>query len=297
MPAPPLERSRDPVRLLAVIVVSLLVWASAFVAIRMAVSGYPPAAAASLRFVVSCVVAGAWVAAAGRLRWPRGRELLVLFLVIGVGSAVYHLGLNAGALALGAGAASIVVTTSPVFTALLAGAFLGERLGPRGWVGIAVALAGVALVSARGASSLRPHPAVLFFVAAAVAQSVIHVLMRRKLQVYSTAAISALSVWTAAAFLVPLAPDAWRLVSAAPRSATLAVLYLGVVPGSLGSLAWSYVLARVSAPRAAALLYLVPPLTMLLAWVALGERPGPAGLAGAALTIVGVALIGTEKTA
>ncbi len=66
------------------------------------------------------------------------------------------------------------------------------------------------------------------------------------------------------------------------------MVYLGVFPTAVGFSTWAYALARTSAGRMGATTYLVPPLTILLGWLALGEAPPGLALAGGLLCLAGV---------
>jgi drug/metabolite transporter (DMT)-like permease len=67
-------------------------------------------------------------------------------------------------------------------------------------------------------------------------------------------------------------------------------VYLGLVPTALAFGTWAYALSRMPAGRLGVTTYLVPPLTVLMAWPLLGEAPPPLALAGGALALVGVSL-------
>jgi drug/metabolite transporter (DMT)-like permease len=65
-------------------------------------------------------------------------------------------------------------------------------------------------------------------------------------------------------------------------------VYLGVFPTAIAFTTWAYALSRTTAGRMGALTYLVPPLAVLLGWLALDETPPAAALAGGALCLAGV---------
>jgi drug/metabolite transporter (DMT)-like permease len=65
-------------------------------------------------------------------------------------------------------------------------------------------------------------------------------------------------------------------------------VYLGVFPTAIAFTTWAYALKRTSAGRMGATTYLVPPLTILMGWLALGETPVALAFAGGALCIAGV---------
>jgi drug/metabolite transporter (DMT)-like permease len=79
----------------------------------------------------------------------------------------------------------------------------------------------------------------------------------------------------------------WR--AASPES-VLALVYLGVVPTALAFGTWAFALSHMTAGRLGVTTYLVPPLTVLLAWPVLGEAPPGLALVGGALALLGVSL-------
>ena len=140
-------------RALGAALLTLLFWASAFAAIRAGLEGLEPGHLVLLRFLV----AGALLLLYALLRGlppPRREDLPRLFLLGFLGITVYHTALVYGELTVSAGAASLLIATGPVFTALLSYFLLGERLRPLGVFGFALAFFG-ALVLARGGGPPR----------------------------------------------------------------------------------------------------------------------------------------------
>jgi drug/metabolite transporter (DMT)-like permease len=79
----------------------------------------------------------------------------------------------------------------------------------------------------------------------------------------------------------------WRV---APTGSIAWLLFLGLFPTSIAFTTWAYALARGSAGRLAATAYLVPPITIVMSWLILGEEPRPIAILGGALCLVGVAI-------
>src|SRR5437899_11481798 len=79
----------------------------------------------------------------------------------------------------------------------------------------------------------------------------------------------------------------WRM---APAGAIAWLLFLGVFPTSIAFTTWAYALARGSAGRLAATAYLVPPITIVMSWLILGEVPTLIAVLGGALCLVGVSI-------
>jgi drug/metabolite transporter (DMT)-like permease len=91
-----------------------------------------------------------------------------------------------------------------------------------------------------------------------------------------------------ALFCLPYAPQLVREWRAAPASGIGWLLFLGIFPTSIAFTTWAYALARGSAGRLAATAYLVPPLTIVISWLILGEAPSMIAVLGGAVCLVGV---------
>ncbi len=81
------------------------------------------------------------------MRLPGARDLPAVALAGLFAFALYNVALNYGQTSASAGAASLIIASIPIFTAMLAAAFLGERLDAPGWSGIAVGFLGMALIT------------------------------------------------------------------------------------------------------------------------------------------------------
>ena len=127
-------------RTILAVVVTLLAWASAFVAIRGVGEDFSPGALALGRLLVGTAVLGLLLAGRGWIR-PTGREWALL-VVCGVGwFGIYNVSLNAAEQHLDAGTTAMLVNIGPILIAVFAGLLLGEGF-PR-WL-----LAGIAVVPA-----------------------------------------------------------------------------------------------------------------------------------------------------
>ena len=293
-PAPPSPApAARPAAVAGVTLLTLVTWASAFPAIRLAVREYAPGTLALLRFLVASAALGLYVllGARGRFRRVEGRDV-PFFLLLGlVGVSFYHFALNAGERTVTAGTASLLIGMTPLFTVLLALTFLRERLTLRRWAGIAVGFVGATIVSLDAGSGIRLEPGAALVLLAALASASWFVMQKPYLARYSALEVTSYGIWAGTTWLLLFAPSLWPDIARSSAGATLAVAYLGVVPGALGYLTWTWVLSRMPASRAAGSLYAIPPIAYLLSWIFLGERPGPLTILGAAIVLGGVALV------
>jgi drug/metabolite transporter (DMT)-like permease len=280
-------------RTLAALLITILLWASAFAGIRVALVAYPPGSLALLRFLVATAVLALY-AGVTRMPLPARRDLPAIAALGFLGVTVYHLGLNFGEVTVTAGAASLLVASGPIFTALLAVAVLGERLRAWGWLGIAGSFLGVALVSMGEGGGLGLDTRALLILVAAVSTSVYFVYQKPYLTRYSPLAFTAYCIWAGTAFMLVFLPQLAGSVSKAPIGATLAVIYLGVFPAAIAYVLWSYALSHMPATLLSAFLYASPVLAMAIAWIWIGEVPSVLTIAGGAVAILGVIIVQTK---
>jgi drug/metabolite transporter (DMT)-like permease len=277
---------------------TLVMWASGFVGVSVAVAEYSPGNLALLRFLIASAVLFAWLLhKSGRIRLPEKADFKRLVLVGLFGVPLYHLPLNAGQQVVSAGVSSLLVATAPIFTAMVAGVVLGERVSRRTWCGISVAFAGTALLvlSQAQGHGLAVQPQALLILIAALAFAGYIVTQRPLVQRYGGLAVAAWAIWLGTAMLLPFLPSLITNVASASSSATLAAVYLGLVPGALGYVSYAFVLKHLPAAKAGSALYAVPPLAVMMSWILLGDRPTAATLLSGAIVLTGVALANASR--
>lgn len=289
--APPAVRAQPDWSALAAVTVTVLAWASAFVAIRWVGHSYQPAPLALGRLLIGSAVLGVLLLV--RRAWvvPTAREWGLLVLCGLAWFALYNVALNAAEQRLDAGTTAMFVNVGPILIAVLAGVLLKEGF-PR-WllVGAVVAFGGAALIGVAAAGS--PDADVLGVVlclVAAVGYAVGVLAQKPVLRRLPPLQVTWLACTIGAIACLPSAPDLVDNLRAASAGATTGLVYLGLVPTALAFSTWAYALARMDAGRLGVTTYVVPPLTIIIAWVLLAEVPAPLALAGGAVSLVGVAL-------
>jgi drug/metabolite transporter (DMT)-like permease len=277
-------------RVAAALAVTVVFWASAFAGIRAGLEAYGPGQVALFRFLVASV-ALAGFAAVVRMRMPERRDLPAILLAGFLAFTFYHAALNYGEVTVSAGAASVLINTVPIFTALLAANFLGERLRPVGWVGMGVSFAGAALISLGEGEGLRLDSRALPIVLAAVSSSIYFVFQKPYLSRYGALAFTTYAVWAGSLLALPFLPGLVSQVPSAPLGTTLAMVYLGVFPTAIAYVTYAYAFSRMAASRAVSFLYLIPVLAYLIAWLWLAEVPTLLSVVGSVVTLAGVVIV------
>jgi drug/metabolite transporter (DMT)-like permease len=282
----PAERERAVALGAALVTVSL--WASAFVGIRSASRQLSPEALALGRLTIASVALGLLVLVR-REPLPSRRDLPAIAFCGVSWFGLYNIALNEAERRVDAGTAAMLVNVGPIVIALLAGFVLREGFPRRLLAGCAVAFAGAVVVgSATSKHGIAPSWSALLCVTAAFLYAGGVVAQKPLL-----ARVSALQVtWLACVFgALVCVPFAGTLVHELPQTQASAIgwmVYLAIAPMALGFLTWGYALARTTAGRMGATTYLVTPIAILLGWLLLGEVPPALGLVGGVLCLAGV---------
>jgi drug/metabolite transporter (DMT)-like permease len=272
-----------------------LLWSSGFIVGQYAVADADPFTFLSARFGIAALVL-ALVAWGGGARWPARGKDIAHSLVAGM---LLHGGYVGGvwwaiSAGLPTGISALITAGQPLLTALLAAPLLGERLSVQQWIGIVTGFAGIVLVLAPRITGVDPallgHTLVPIVVNFGAMVSVTLGTFYQKHFV----PVSDLRTGTCLQYLGALA-----LV--APMALMIEPLRFDPTPSLLASLAFSVLVMSIAAvgllllmirrgevSRVAALIYLVPPLTAIEAYLLFGESLNAVQIAGMVVTAVGV---------
>jgi drug/metabolite transporter (DMT)-like permease len=273
----------------------VLLWSTGFVGAKYGLPYAPPFLFLALRLAIAAVLLGVLAAGIGGARMASrqqyGRAAVVgLLLHAGYLGGTFF-GISRG---IPAGVAAVIVSLQPVLTAVLAAQVLGERPSARQWLGLALGLAGVALVvgpGVVGSGAPLPVSGLISCTVALVSGTLGTVYQKRHGDgiplVWGTAVQYAAA--TAALIAVAAATEPLSIHWTAHFVGALVWLVLVLSIGAV--LLLLLLLRRGTAAGVSSLYYLVPPATAVEAYFLFGERVSALSLAGIGVTAVGVALV------
>jgi len=251
-------------RSLVAALVTVVLWASAFVGIRAAGEELSPGALALGRLLVGSAALGA-IVLIRREPLPSRRDLPGIVFCGVLWFGIYNVVLNEAEQRVDAGTASMLVNVGPILIALLAGVLLHEGFPRSLLAGILVAFAGAAVIGvATSEQGVAASWGAALCVVAAFAYAGGVVAQKPLLSRASALQVTWLACTVGALTCLPFAPSLVREVDDAPASAIGWMVYLGVVPTAIAFMTWAYALARTTAGQMGSTTYLVPPIAILM---------------------------------
>lgn len=282
---------------LGAVTITVVSWASAFVAIRGVGESFGAGPLALGRLLIGSFALGAIVLV--RKQWVKPNRTQWLQIVsIGVfWFGIYNVALNAAEQRVDAGTTSMIIQIGPILVALFAGLLLGEGF-PR-WlvIGAGIAFAGavmVGVVTAVTTTSTTKTDADFLGIALCLVSAVTYAIgvlsQKPVLRTVPGLQVTWMACTIGMVCTLPFAPALLDDLGAASAGATGGLIYLGLVPTALAFSTWAYALTRMNAGKLGITTYAVPPITIVLAWLLLGEVPHVLAVVGGVICLVGVGL-------
>ncbi len=275
------------------LLITISLWSSTFIVTKDQLDVFHPMAFIFARFLLMTLMAFAIMIVQFRgVPLPERRHLLH-FVGAGLsGYTVYQLGFVLGLDRTSVFASSLLIATSPLFTMIIL-SVLGEHSAWLSWLGLAIAVAGVAvfLLDKRGGE--RTLEGDLLSIMAAVSFAFYGIINRPLVKAYPPATYTA---WAVLFGTIPLLlagipqtlDQDWGSVSS---TSWLAVLYMVIFPVYIAYMLWNFGIRHRGAALASSFGLLVPIMSGVLSTVIFDEQFGVLKLAGAALVLAGLLTI------
>lgn len=268
---------------------TVLLWASAFVVIRWVAPYLSPGPLALLRLAFGTATLSV-LFVIRRRRIPTGRPLL-LAVAYGVAwFAGYTVLLNWAEHHLDAGTAAMLVNVAPILIALLAGLFFGEGLPRPLFIGMGVALGGVVLIGFATDGGANDALGLVLGLASALLYTAGMLIQKVVLRSVDALALTWTGCTAGLLATLPFLGQAIGQVAAAPASATLGAIFLGIGPTAIGFSLWAHAQTYVPTGRLAGTALIIPAVALLMSALVLHELPPVLAVVGGGLCLAGVAI-------
>jgi len=284
--------SRESAFIRAMPVLFVLIWSTGFIVARYAMPHAPPLKFLVLRYLLSIACFLPWIVLA-RVKWPASRAQAAHLALTGV---LMHAGYLGGVWiavksGMGSGLSALIVGLQPVLTALWLSA-TGGRIAARQWLGLVLGFVGLLLVVSRkfGQGGEADWFNMSFILGALISITLGTLYQKRFVTPCDVRTANAVQLGAAFVVTLPLAlleneAMHWNVELAAALAWSVLALTLG------GSSLLYVMIQRGAAASVASLMYLVPPVTAIIAWLLFNEPISPLTIAGTLITVFGVALV------
>lgn len=269
----------------------IVLWSTGFIIARYGMPYSEPMTFLFIRFsgVVICLIPVLlWL----KPVWPSGKQ----GMHIAVAGALIQFGYLGGVWAavkqgMPAGLAALIVGLQPILTALLAST-VSERVTSRQWLGLALGLAGVALVLFAKIHLEGITFASVCFAFAGMFSITFGTLYQKRFCPSFDLRTGSVIQFSISAFLCLIAMMMFETREIQWTMPMIGALLWGIIPISLGAMSlWFILLQRGDATKVSSVMYLTPPTTALMAWLLFDEKLTTSIVLGTLITMVGVLIV------
>jgi len=275
------------------LIAAMVLWASSFIALKLAFIAYDPMVVIFGRMVTAslCLLPFAGMV---KRNLPRREDLPALVFMLACEPCLYFLFEAAALRNTTASQAGMITAMLPLMVAIAAGLYLKETIGLRTILGFLIAIIGVCLLSLAAESDHgAPNPVLgnFYEFLAMVCATGYTIALKRLTARYEPLFLTALQACAGSFFFLPFlflsATELPRRFVAVPA---LSIVYLGifVTMGAYGL--YNFAVSRVPASQASAYVNLIPVITVFLGWIVLGERFTALQYAASAMVVAGVVM-------
>ena len=274
------------------------VWGASFVATKISLQYIAPTALVWIRFAMGVVILGFAVGLNKQFSLPKGKDW-GYFALLGFLGITFHQWLQStGLLTAQATTTAWIVTTTPIFIALLGLIILREYLAWYQVIGIVLATFGVLIVVTKGDLSTLTSgrfgtPGDYLVMLSAVNWAVFSTLSRPGLKKHPATLMMFYVMGFGWIFISILffATSGIRQITSIPWDGWVAILFLGILCSGVAYIFWYDALKFLPVAQTGAFLYLEPIITVIVAALVIQESILLATLIGGIIILIGVWLV------
>ena len=283
---------RDSFHIYAVI--TIIFWSLAYVFTRLALLHFSASSLGFLRyFIASCALIVAVIAT--KMKPPEMKDAKWFILTGATGFFLYIIVFNKGCAIVNVSTSSVIISTTPVITALLAHFFFEERLKNYQWAAIAISFSGAVILTMSNVD-LTLNDGLYWLFAAALLLSVYNLLQRKLTKVYSALQVAAFSIFSGTIMLAIFSTTAIYEIKDAPAVQLFCVAALGIFSSAIAYVSWSKAFAKAKNTSSVSnYMFVTPFLTTLLGFLIAGETPDNSTILGGIIIMTGLFIFSFGK--
>ncbi|MGC1497613.1 MAG: DMT family transporter [Sulfitobacter sp.] len=263
---------------------AVVMWSFSFPASKVAQADLSPTGIVLLRYIAASLFFVPFLLSGKIARVPVSDWFRIALPAL-IGVTAYQILFVSGVARVTPAAASMIISTTPIFAALLAYLIQGTKLSKRQVNGTALGFVGVALICTSNGTDGD-----LFgfgmMLAATLCMAAYFLLQKPILTKYTSFDLVAYNTWIATISMLVFAPSMIADLSAGPSTSSLiSVVIMGVFSSGLGFVFWFKAIALSNPTRVASFMYLQPVIVGLMAWVWINAVPTFQACVGGALVL------------
>lgn len=268
-------------------IITIIFWSLAYVLTRLTLQHFTTFSLGFLRYAVASftlVIVAIFI----KMK-PFQLKDSIWFVAAGsMGFFLYMIAFNKGQVTITAATASVIISTVPVITALLARFIYKEKLEGFKWFAIGIEFVGVIVLTLmNGVLSINSGFVWLFL--AALALSIYNLIQRKLTKTYTALQTSAYSIFIGTIMLAIFLPTSVKEVLNAPKIQLIYIIILGVCSSAIAYVSWSKAFEKAKqTSQVTNYMFVTPFITSVFGFLLANEVPDGATLVGGGIIILGV---------
>ncbi len=276
--------------------ITIILWSSAFIGIRYDMLSFSAGGLACLRYVfASLAIIYPFMTSVSHKTIPNKKDILGFLLLGFIGFAIYNVALNLGERTIDASEANFIIAQVPLIISIISVLFLKEKLTVIAWSGFFISLFGATIMLFSHGGSININFGLALLYIACIANASYALGQKFFLQKYSPIEITAYMMWAGTLPLLFYLPQSVISLYHSSWKSIIIIIYLGVFPGAIAYLCWAYAFKYINASKASSVMYFMPMITIIFAWIFLAEKTHIITAIGGFIAMFGSFVINKSK--
>lgn len=268
-------------------IITIIIWAMAYILTKIGLIYFSPLGLSVFRYVAASIFF-LIVIFVKKVPPPEIKDIPWFFALGATGFSIYVLTFNIGARSVSVATSSIIIATTPIFTALIARMVFNEKISKIGWSGILIEFIGVVVICLwEGIFSL--NMGVLWILISAFSFSIYNILQRKLVNKYTPIQTTTYSIFTGTIILLAFLPKVLPELKNSVWQANVSVIIMGIVCSGIAYLLWAKALTLAdTTSEVSNFLFVSPLLTTIIGFFTLFEIPSIGTWIGGAIIFLGI---------